>query len=443
MALQAQAIETRQEGRPQTAACSLRHWFCCSGPSSYSWDDTPSRASSPPSRIGAGHPGLAAVAGDTVYPWRDLLLCGRAAPLPPLAHVPFCAELEPGFLAAFAFLVWITSGTSMNLPGMFQATLLAATPLTLGAMAGIFCERSGIINIAIEGMMLAGAFAAVAFASLFGSLWMGLLAASLMGGLMAALHAVLSIKYKVDQIISGTVINILAAGATRFLNVRLLQPAGLRTTGLLWPVAHPGAGRDPDRRARSFSRTSPSCSSCSSCCPGELSSIFATPWGLRMRACGEHPRAADTVGVHVNRMRYISVIIGGLIAGIGGAYFSLGVVGTFEDGMTRGQGFVALAAMIFGNWNPIGAFLAALLFGFADALQVKMQIIQPILPFINQPIPPEFLQIGALHPDDHRRGRGRRPIESAGRRGQTVREAMSAPAVRSRGRGGAIPPLCL
>ena len=121
--------------------------------------------------------------------------------------------------------------------------------------------------------------------------------------------------------------------------------------------------------------------------------IFFTPWGLRMRACGEHPRAADTVGVHVNRMRYISVILGGLIAGIGGAYFSLGVVGTFEDGMTRGQGFVALAAMIFGNWNPIGGFLAALLFGFADALQVKMQILQPVLPFIDQPIPPEFLQM--------------------------------------------------
>jgi len=121
--------------------------------------------------------------------------------------------------------------------------------------------------------------------------------------------------------------------------------------------------------------------------------VFFTPWGLRMRACGEHPRAADTVGIHVNRMRYISVIIGGLIAGIGGAYFSLGQVGTFEDAMTRGQGFVALAAMIFGNWNPIGGFVAALLFGFANALQVKMQILQPVLPLINVSIPPEFLQM--------------------------------------------------
>ncbi len=142
-------------------------------------------------------------------------------------------------MAAFAFLVWITSGKSMNLPGMVRSTLMAATPLTLGAMSGILCERSGIINIAIEGMMLWGAFAAVAFAGLFDSLWMGVLAASLVGGTMAALHAVLSIKYKVDQIISGTVINILAAGGTRFLNLRVLEPAGLSTPGSFGPLSIP------------------------------------------------------------------------------------------------------------------------------------------------------------------------------------------------------------
>jgi simple sugar transport system permease protein len=295
-------------------------------------------------------------------------------------------------LAAFAFLVWITSGTSMNLPGMVQATLMAATPLTLGAMAGIFCERAGIINIAIEGMMLSGAFAAVAFASVFDSLWMGLLAASLMGGLMAALHAVLSIKYKVDQIISGTVINILAAGLTRFLNLRLLEPAGMSTPGSFGVISIPVLSEIPVI-GPIFFENQPTVYIMFLLLIVANYVIFATPWGLRMRACGEHPRAADTVGVHVNRMRYVSVIIGGLIAGIGGAYFSLGVVGTFEDGMTRGQGFVALAAMIFGNWNPIGGFMAALLFGFADALQVKMQILQPMVPFINQPIPPEFLQM--------------------------------------------------
>jgi simple sugar transport system permease protein len=294
--------------------------------------------------------------------------------------------------AAFAFLVWITSGSSMNLPGMLNATLMAATPLTLGAMAGIFCERAGIINIAIEGMMLSGAFAAVAFASLFDSLWMGLLAASLTGGLMAALHAVLSIRFKVDQIISGTVINILAAGGTRFLNLRVLEPAGMSMPGSFEMLAIPVLSEIPIIGPILFINQ-PTVYIMLILLVVVNYVIFRTPWGLRMRACGEHPRAADTVGVHVNRMRYISVIIGGLIAGIGGAYFSLGVVGTFEDGMTRGQGFVALAAMIFGNWNPIGAFMAALLFGFANALQVKMQIIQPMLPFINQPIPPEFLQM--------------------------------------------------
>ncbi len=295
-------------------------------------------------------------------------------------------------LAALAFLVWVTSGGSIELPGIIQSTLTAATPLTLGAMAGILCERVGIINIAIEGMMLSGAFAAVAFASLFESLWMGLLAGCLVGGLMAALHAWLSIKYKVDQIISGTVINILAAGATRFMNLRVLEPAKLSTPGSFEPVSIPVLSDIPIIGPILF-QNQPTVYIMLILLIVVNYVIFFTPWGLRMRACGEHPRAADTVGVHVNRMRYISVIVGGLIAGIGGAYFSLGVVGTFEDGMTRGQGFVALAAMIFGNWNPIGAFLAALLFGFANAIQVKMQIIQPLLPFIDQPIPHQFLQM--------------------------------------------------
>ena len=296
------------------------------------------------------------------------------------------------FLVAFGFLVWITSGTQMNLTGMVQSMLTAATPLTLGAMSGILCERAGVINIAIEGMMLSGALAAVAFAGVFDNLWMGLLAASLVGGIMAAIHAVLSIKYKVDQIISGTVINILAAGGTRFLNLRLLEPAGLSTPGQLGIVSIPVLSDIPIIGPILFENP-PTVFIMLILTLTINYVIFFTPWGLRMRACGEHPRAADTVGVRVNRMRYISVIVGGLIAGIGGAYFPLDIVGAFEDNMTRGQGFVALAAMIFGNWNPIGGFLAALLFGFANALQVKMQILRPVLPFLNISIPPEFLQM--------------------------------------------------
>ncbi|MBS1250105.1 MAG: hypothetical protein MAG431_01695 [Chloroflexi bacterium] len=295
------------------------------------------------------------------------------------------------FLMVFGFLVWITSGTKLNITGMVQSMLTAATPLTLGALAGILCERAGIINIAIEGMMLSGAFAAVAFAGIFNNLWLGLLCASLVGGLMAAVHAVLSIKYKVDQIISGTVINILAAGATRFLNLRLLEPSGLSAPGQLGAIRIPLLADIPIIGPILF-ENSPTVFIMLILVVVINYVVFFTPWGLRMRACGEHPRAADTVGVHVNLMRYVSVTLGGLIAGIGGAYFSLDVVGAFEDNMTRGQGFVALAAMIFGNWSPVGGFLAALLFGFADAIQVKMQILRPILPFLNVYIPHEFLQ---------------------------------------------------
>lgn len=307
---------------------------------------------------------------------------------------PLRSALDWGvvFLVTFGFLVWITSGTQLNLTGMVESTLIAATPLTLGAMSGILCERSGVINIAIEGMMLSGALAAVAFASLFDSLWMGLLIASLIGGLMAVIHAVLSIRYKVDQIISGTVINILAAGGTRFLNLRLLEPAGMSTPGHFDPIGIPLLSGIPVVGPILFDNP-PVVFIMIILTLAINYAVFFTPWGLRMRACGEHPRAADTVGVHVNHMRYVSVIIGGLIAGVGGAYFPLDVVGTFEDNMTRGQGFVALAAMIFGNWNPLGSLLAALLFGFADALQVKMQILQPVLPFLDVPVPPEFLQM--------------------------------------------------
>jgi ABC-type uncharacterized transport system permease subunit len=309
-----------------------------------------------------------------------------------LASLRTALSLSLVTLAGFAFLVWMTSGTTLNLPGMVQSTLKAATPLTLGAICGLLCERSGIINIAIEGMMLFGAFAGVAFGAIFNNLWLGLLAACLVGGLMAAIHAVLSIKYKVDQIVSGTVINILASGATRFLNLRVLEPAGFSTPGHFETIPIPLLSKIPIIGPILFDNQ-PTVYLMLIVLVVINYVVFFTPWGLRMRACGEHPRAADTVGVHVNQMRYISVIIGGLIAGIGGAYFSLGEVGTFEDGMTRGQGFVALAAMIFGNWNPIGGFAAALLFGFANALQVKMQILQPVLPVINAPIPPEFLQM--------------------------------------------------
>jgi len=288
-----------------------------------------------------------------------------------------------GFLVMASFLVWITKGQSLNLPGLLKTTLTAATPLTLGAISGVFCERAGVVNIAIEGMMLFGAFAAIAVTSATGSQWTGMLAAVAMGGIMAVLHGVLSINYRVDQIISGTVINILAAGATRYLNIRLLEPAGLSTPGAIGVIRIPLLADIPII-GKLFENT-PTVFMMLILVPLVSYILFKTPWGLRTRSVGEHPRAADTVGVNVFRMRYINVILGGLIAGLGGAYFSLSL-GSFEDNMTHGQGFIALAAMIFGNWTPVGSFLAALVFGFADAVQGKMQALKIALP-------PEFLQM--------------------------------------------------
>jgi ABC-type uncharacterized transport system permease subunit len=290
-----------------------------------------------------------------------------------------------GFFAISALLVWATRGASLSLFAMLRESIVRATPLILGALSGLWCERSGVINIAIEGMMLTGAFTAVAATSMSGSPWIGVVVAVLTSGLMASLHAVLSIKYKVDQIISGTVINILAVGATRYLNVRLLTPSGNNAPGTFPVISIPVLSEIPVIGPMFFQHQ-----------PtvflmmilvAVVAVVFAyTVWGLRTRAIGEHPRAADTLGVRVNRMRYINVILGGMVAGIGGAYFSLGEVGRFEDGMTNGKGFVALAALIFGKWTAVGGMAAGLLFGFADALQDKMQI-------LNVGIPPEFLQM--------------------------------------------------
>jgi len=289
-----------------------------------------------------------------------------------------------GSLVVLAFMVAITSGRSLNLPGIVQIALTSATPLTLGAMSGIFCERSGVINIAIEGMMLFGAFVAIPATALSGSYTVGILAAILTGGLMAALHAVLSIKYNVDQIISGTVINILAAGVTRYLNIRVLEPAGLSATTPIGTWRVPILADIPVL-GKLFETTPPTLVMLVLLVLANVV-LFYTPWGLRTRAVGEHPRAADTVGIHVNVMRYANVIIGGCIAGFAGIYFSLGL-GSFEDNMTHGRGFVALAAMIFGKWSPYGSFAAALIFGFADAIQGKMQNV------LQVGIPPEFLQM--------------------------------------------------
>lgn len=277
-------------------------------------------------------------------------------------------------------LVWAAMGRRINVVGMMSDSIRLATPIALGAMAGIMCERAGVINIAIEGMMLTAACVGFTVALLAQNIWIGLLAALLAGGIMAALHAVLSIQFMVDQIISGTVINILAVGITGYIRraVLLNNPFGAPSILPLWKI--PVLSEIPIIGQVLFSHQ-PIVYFMMIVVVIVHIVLFYTRWGLRTRAVGEHPRAADTLGVNVFKMRYVNVIVSGLIAGLGGAWFSLETVGSFDDLMTGGKGFIALAAMIFGKWNPFGAAGGALLFGFSDALQIKLQISDVNVPY--------------------------------------------------------------
>lgn len=291
---------------------------------------------------------------------------------------------------------------------MLATTIAVATPLTLGALSGLFCERSGVVNIGIEGMMLSAAFfgwvGAIYMYHIFHfgvgiSIVVGLISAVLTGMLMGLLHAVLSITYKVDQIIGGTVINILAVGLTGFLNRQLFFGKGSvfggnipNSPGVLPTVHLPiteifgsmcngasGCLQVVDSINKVFDQK-----------PIAISAIvlvfvahyvlFYTRWGLRTRAVGEHPKAADTVGINVIKMRYANVLIGGALAGLAGAYFTIESVPSFEPLLTNGRGFISLAAMIFGNWTPIGAWTAALVFGASQALNIKLQLFRDVIP---------------------------------------------------------------
>lgn len=292
-------------------------------------------------------------------------------------------------LFVWAFLVWAVRDRAINLLGIFTFTVAAATPIAFGAMSGVMCERSGVINIGIEGMMLAGAMVAVVVAATSGSLWLGLAGAVMASGLLGLFLAILAIRYRVDQIIAGTAINIFAAGMTAFISQRFLQPnPALNTGGVFSRVAIPGLSQIPIIGPVFFNQT-PIIYILFLTVVAIHFMLFYTRWGLRTRAVGEHPRAADTLGVNVFKIRYINVIIGGMIAGIGGAYFTIGSVGRFDEGITAGKGFIGLAAMIFGRWTPFGAYGASLIFGFADSLQARLQV----LGRTQVPIPSEWLLI--------------------------------------------------
>ncbi|MBN2471958.1 MAG: ABC transporter permease [Anaerolineae bacterium] len=278
---------------------------------------------------------------------------------------------------------------------VINASIRGTVPIALGAMSGVFSERSGIVNIGIEGMMLIAAYIGFMINVALSSsgvpaalqaepvrLGLSLLGGVLVGGLMGLLHAVLSIRFKVDHIISGTVINTLALGLTGYFYL-----SGATTLGRL-----PPAIKNPFSQDAGFLFWI-----------GEVLfnkgiitymmfllvivfavALFRTVWGLRTRAIGEHPRAADTLGINVHRLQYKNLFFSGCVAGLGGVFLTLEAVGTFERGMTNGRGFIALAVMIFGNWHPLGAAAGALLFGFATALQGQLQ-------FFNINIPHQFV----------------------------------------------------
>jgi ABC-type uncharacterized transport system permease subunit len=291
--------------------------------------------------------------------------------------------LVAGFFI-FGFLTWAAAGRSLNLAGLLNTTLSKSVPITLGALSGILCERAGVVNIAIEGMMLAAAMVASLVGSLTGNLWVGLLAGVLTGALLGLVHAVLSIKYMTDQIISGTVINIFAGGITAFVSAKFLQPIqSLNDPGIFKPFEIPLLGKIPILGPILFNNNLFVYAMFLFLIVLNVA-LFSTRWGLRLRSVGEHPKAADTLGINVFRTRYMAVILGGMMAGFAGAYFTIGSVGRFDEFMTAGRGFIGLAAMIFGNWTPFGSFGAGLLFGFADSLAGKVAI-------LGVQIPSEFL----------------------------------------------------
>jgi simple sugar transport system permease protein len=284
-------------------------------------------------------------------------------------------------LIALVAIIAAAAGRSVDLVGLIKDSTRLATPIMLGMLAGVMCERCAVINIGIEGMMLTSAAVGYLLSLTTQNMWVGLLAAVLAGAAMAALHAVLSIRFMVDQIISGTAINILAVGLSGYIRTAFLLKNPFGAPGVFPYVFQDTPLWDIPVLGTILFQYQPMVYSALLLVPLVWFVLYRTAWGLRSRAVGEHPRAADTLGINVFRTRYVNVVLGGCIAGLGGAWFSLETVGHFDDLMTNSRGFIALAAMIFGNWNPVGGALGAMLFGFADALNFKFQILEVAVPY--------------------------------------------------------------
>lgn len=277
-------------------------------------------------------------------------------------------------VAILSILLIAIANNRTDIVDMLGRMVRLATPIALGALAGILCERSGVINIAIEGIMLFSACIGFIAALMLGNSWFGVVVAMLAGSAIVMVHAALSLHYKTDQIISGTVINILAVGVTGYLRTSVILPLqSSGSGGASLPQLPIPLLSDIPVLGPMFFQHRPITYMMLILVPLVSILIFRTPWGLRTRAIGEHPRAADTMGINVNRLRYFNVWVSGLLAGLAGAWFSLEASYNFDDVMTNGRGFISLAAMIFGNWTPLGALGGAMLFSAADALQIKIQ----------------------------------------------------------------------
>jgi simple sugar transport system permease protein len=318
--------------------------------------------------------------------------CGLArafAPLGPAAR----RLLSFGYLTSFiiAFLVWASAGTGplggVSLPGVLNNTLIVSVPLILGALCGIVCERSGVVNVAIEGQFLFGAFASAMAATIANSVWIGLLAGCLAGALLGALLAVLANRYHIEQVVLGVVLNVFALGLTTFLYEKVLSPnaAKYNQPPVFQQIRIPGLARLPVVGAVLFDQNILFYLTFLIVAVVQVA-LFRTRWGLRTRAVGEHPRAADTVGINVLGTRYRNVILAGLVSGFGGVWLSIGQVGAFTTNMSAGKGFIALAALIVGRWSPVGALGAALLFGFFGGLDNSLAP-------LGTPIPGQFLSM--------------------------------------------------
>lgn len=283
-----------------------------------------------------------------------------------------------------AFLTWAAGGSQLNLLGLARGTIRGAVPLTFGALAGVMCERSGVINIAIEAQLLTGAFGAAVGASVASNPWVGLVVGMLVGAAIGWILAVLTIRYHADQIIVGVVLVVFGTGLTAFLTSQLLAPnPQWNAPARFSPVTIPVLGEIPIVGPLLFGQSVIVYLMFATVLAVHYV-LFRTRYGLRVRSVGEHPKAADTVGIDVHRIRYSAVVIGGAIAGIGGAYFTLDSAAQFSRDMSAGRGFIALAAMLVGRYHPVGAFGAALIFGFAESLATSLSI-------VGVPIPSDFL----------------------------------------------------